>query len=136
MKVSFKGTKVRVALILMIIGVLYLSIELFYPRDFMVSGSTVESTNSCSLEKSEENNLYYISVTQHQNGNKETITKLECTKKQYDIIDTKDQYDGMNDPKIYYTFYRVNFFNRRTGKILELDNKPLLHGIGASYIVD
>jgi hypothetical protein len=99
-------------LLLIVAGVIYL----IYPRAVGVSGSIDGNATPWRLERVEKDNYYYISVIDQR---KDKEVKLKCTKEQYDLL--------INE-KEYHIFYRVNFFNRRTGKILELDDKPIYHG--------
>jgi hypothetical protein len=101
-------------LLLMVTGILYLSIEIFYPRDFSISGSAYGTNIFYRLEKSKEENHYYISVIEQQNATK--VIKLECIKEQYDFL---------LGEKECHIFYRINFFNRNKGKILKIDDKPI-----------
>lgn len=79
------GIKIKITLYLLIsliiIGMLYLSIEFFFPRDFGFSGSIDGNTVALKLEKSKQLNQYYISLHEQEKGNVEI--KLECTKEQY-----------------------------------------------------
>ena len=101
-------------LILMVTAIFYLSIEIFHPRDFSISGSANGTNIFYRLEKSKEENHYYISVIEQQNATK--VIKLECAKEQYDFL---------LGEKECHIFYRINFFNRSKGKILKIDDKPI-----------
>jgi len=112
--------KLKTILILVLIGVglLYLSVETLFPRDFGAEGPVNGNASSFRLEKSVQDNHYYIFFLEQQNGNKKI--KLECTKEQYDFLNSKQQE--------YHLTYKKNFFNRSTGKITKLDNKPIYNG--------
>jgi hypothetical protein len=111
--IGIKGKRVLfLSLIVMVAGIIYL----IYPRNVGVSGSIDGKASPWRLEKLEKDNHYYISVIDQRN---DKGVKLECTKEQYDVL---------TNEKEYHIFYKVNFFNRKTGKILELDDKPIYHG--------
>jgi hypothetical protein len=105
------GIKGKIAIVLMLLVLVFSIFFLTNPRDNGVSG------NIGKLQKSEKDNHYYISFLGQQDD--KTI-KLECTKKQYDFIGSK--------AVEYHIFYRLNFFNKKAGKILEVDDKPIIHG--------
>jgi hypothetical protein len=117
-KVNIRGNKTKIILILILveIGILYLSMEFLYPRDFQAKG---DIGGTISIAKLEKDNHYYISFDK---------IKLECTKEQSDFLSNKTE---------CYIYYRLNFFNRKTGKILKLDDKPIYYGNiqGASNII-
>lgn len=100
-----------VVLILFVIGILYLAMELFYPREVDISGTFGAKNDEFRLEKSEKNNRYYVNFLKN---NKKI--EMECSKTQYDLLSKDVQ---------YYIVYRENFFNRNKGKILTLDNNPI-----------
>lgn len=93
-------------LLIFILSILFL----INPRDMNETGTIGGSSDYLKLEKSEKANHYYISFLRQQ-GDK--ITKLECTKKQYDFISDKEV--------AYHIFYRLDFLNKKAGKILEVD---------------
>lgn len=109
-------TKIALILTLIIIStsILYLTIELFNPRDFSISGSAYGTNIFYRLEKSQKEDHYYISIIELQNPNK--VIKLECTKVQYDFLIGE---------KECHIFYRVTLFNSGIGKILKIDDKPI-----------
>lgn len=104
------------SLILFLLGVIYLSIELIFPREFEISGTLYSKDESLNLEKSERNSQYYISF----NDTSKKKIEIECNKQQYDFI--------VNDRE-YYIIYRLNFFNRKKAKIIMLDDKPIYNDI-------
>lgn len=95
----------------MVIGIIYLSVEFFFPREGYVTVSLAEQSEAQKLEKIQRGDQYFISFT---DSNKKV--EVKCTKKQYEHIE-KD--------RIYYILYRVNFFRRSKGTILELSDNPL-----------
>ena len=114
-------SKIALTLLLILIGVgiLYLTVDFLFPRDFGAEGTINKNASSYRLEKSVQDNHYYISFLEQQNGNKKI--KVECTKEQYDFLNDEKQ--------DYHLTYKKNFFNRSTGKITKLDNKPIYDGI-------
>lgn len=107
-----KKILIFIILILFILGVIYLTIELFFPRDLEISGTLNPKEDVLKLEKLEKNGLYYISF----NSQTKKKINIECSKQQYDFV--------VND-KEYYILYRLNFFNRKKAKILMIDDKPM-----------
>lgn len=96
-------------LILFIIGIAYLAIEFLFPREAAISGIYGAKEDDFKVETLQKNNQYYISLYSEPNKKIE----IKCTKKQYDFFIIGRQYNIV---------YRVNFFNRNKGKILELSN--------------
>jgi len=108
------GTKVKVVIVLMLLLFAFSIYFVTHSADYQISGSIDGNTTQYRLEKSQKDNHYYISYIQYD---KKEI-KLECTKEQYNfVISGKD----------YYMICKLNLFNRTTGKIFELDDKPLLY---------
>ena len=110
-KVNVKGDKakalVSLILILVIAGIFYLSMEFLYPRDFQ---NKVSIGGNISISELGKDNNYYISYDK---------IKLKCTKEQYDFLVNGNE---------SYIYYRLNFFYRNIGKILEVDDKPIYYG--------
>ena len=111
-------TKGKIAIVIMLALFIFSIFFLSNPRDNGISGNIAGNTDSRQLEKSVQGDHYYISFIRYQ-GDKKAI-KLECTKKQYDYMSGND--------KEYHIFFRLNFFNKYKGKILEVDDKPIMHG--------
>jgi hypothetical protein len=112
------GIKVKMVIAIMLL-IFVLSILFLInpnPRDLHTSGTIGGSSDYLKLEKSEEDNHYYISFSKQQKDDK--ITKLECTKKQYDFISDKEV--------AYHIFYRLDFLSKTEGKILEVDIESYL----------
>lgn len=103
--------------ILICVALIYTVIESFVPRTFSFQGAINDKNINSSIQKTKENDKYYISFCQNENLDK-TI-KIECTKQQYDFIVNGKQ---------YHILCKRNFFNRKSGKILQLDDKPIYNG--------
>ena len=111
------GIKGKIAIVIMIFLMVFSIFYLTKPRDKGITCSLGGNTDSVKLEKSEKDNNYYLSFLRQED---KKTTKIECTKKQYDFI--------INKEVNYHIFYRLNFFDRKSGKILELDDKPIIYG--------
>lgn len=106
----------QILLTMIIVGMVYLLVEQFFPRDYGIAVSIDGTNDSFMLKKLEKNSRYYISFKQLRSNKK---IEIECTKEQYDFI---------TNEKEYHIIYRKNFFNRSTGKIIKLDDKPIWDG--------
>ena len=104
------GIKGKIAIVIALLLFAFSIFFLINPRYTSVYGNISGSGDYQKLEKSKEANHYYISFLLQQ-GDK--MTKLECTKKQYDFISDKQA--------IYHIFYRLDFFNKKVGEILDVD---------------
>lgn len=113
------GTKSKIAIVIILSLFAFSIFFLTNPRDNGVVGTIVSgNADSQKLVKSEKANHYYISFLRYNDDNK--MVKLQCTKKEYDFIN--------DEKKQYHILYRLNFFNKRAGKILMLDDKPIMNG--------
>lgn len=112
------GIKGKIAILITLLLFVFSIFFLTAPKDMGVSGSISKNTEYRYLEKSEEDNHYYISFIMYQSDKKPI--KLKCTKEQY-------EYMSDNEAE-YHIFFSLNLFNKKTGKILELDDKPIYHG--------
>lgn len=101
-----------------ILGLIYLETEILFPRDYGATVSIEGTQGHGKLIKEQQNDKYYISFTEHDNGESSPI-KLECTKEQYDFIKSGRE---------YHVLYKKNYFNRKSGKVLMLDDKPIYNG--------
>ena len=114
------GVKGKVA-ITIILSLFVFSISyLRCPIDAGIVGNIDGRTDSLKLIKSIKHNNYYVSFLKYTDDSK--VTKLKCTKKQYDFMTKKVEE--------YYIFYSTSVFNYKTGKIVELDDKPIYFGNG------
>ncbi len=105
--------------LIFILGIIYLETEILFPRDWYSATVSIEGTQGHGkLIKEQQNDKYYISFTEYDNGEPRPI-KLECTKEQYDFI---------KSGKEYHVLYKKNYFNRKSGKVLMLDDKPIYNG--------
>ncbi|MTK10700.1 MAG: hypothetical protein F8N39_00840 [Clostridiaceae bacterium] len=118
MIVKVKSKLLIIIFSLIIIGMIYSVTEVLFPRDYPATISIEGSPRSQKLIKEQQNNHYYISFLEYDNGNSSTI-KVECTKEQYDFIQSG---------KEYHMIYVKNYFNRKTGKVKILDDKPIIYG--------
>ena len=96
------GIKVKMVIILMLALMAFSIFFLTHPTDYHATGVLNET-----VSKLEKDNHYYFSFKQYDNKQ----IKIECTKEQYNSLVSGNEYD---------IFYRLNFFNRKEGKILEL----------------
>ena len=101
------GTKVKIVIILMLALMAFSIFFLTNPTDNHVTGILNEN-----VSKLEKDNHYYFSLKQYDNKQ----IKLECTKEQYNSLVSRNEYD---------IFYRLNFFNRKEGKILRINCIPI-----------
>lgn len=104
--------------LMIVIGLIYSVTEVLFPRDSWITISIEGSPSSRKLIKEQQNNHYYISFLEYDNENSNTI-KVECTKEHYDFIQSG---------KEYHMIYTKNYFNRKTGKVKILSDKPIRSG--------
>lgn len=118
MIVKVKSKLLIIIFSLIIIGLIYSVTEVLFPRDSWTTVSIEGSPSSRKLIKEQQDNHYYISFLEYDNENSNTI-KVECTKEQYDFIQSGNE---------YRMIYTKNYFNRRTGKVKILSDKPIIYG--------
>lgn len=94
------GIKVKIVIFLMLSLFAFSIFFVTNPTDNRITGVLNET-----VSKLEKDNHYYFSLKQYGN------IKIECTKEQYNSLVSRNSYD---------LFYRLNFFNRKKGKVLEL----------------
>lgn len=117
---KFRSKPVIIILLLAIaVGLIYSLTEVLYPRDYPAKISLEGISGSQRLVKGRKDNHYYISFTEYNSNGKPDVIKVECT---------KDQYNFIESGKIYHMIYVKNYFNRKTGKIKVLDDKPIYNG--------
>lgn len=104
--------------LIFILGLVYLETEALFPRDRRAIVSIEGTEGHERLIKEEQNGNYYISFIEHDTGEPSPI-RLECTKEQYDFI---------KSGRKYHVLYKKNYFNRKSGKVLMLDDKPIYNG--------
>lgn len=119
MNMKIKSKILLIFCLLIIIGMVYSLTEVLFPRDRPAKISAEGSARSQKFTKEQQNNHYYIIFLEYDNGEASTI-KVECNKEQYDFI---------QGGKEYHMIYRKNYFNRKTGKVKILDDKPIKYGI-------
>jgi hypothetical protein len=109
------GVKAKVAITIMLLMFVFSISYLTCPIDALILGNIAGRDNSIKLIKSSKYNNYYVSFLAYKDDTK--VTKLKCTKKQYDFI--------IKNEEEYYIFYSTSLFNHKAGRIVELDDEPI-----------
>ena len=93
--VKVKSKLLIITFSLIIIGLIYSATEIEFPRDHFARISMEGSSCIEKLVKEEQNNHHYIIFREYYyNGNLNTV-KVECTKEQYDFIQSGKEYHLM-----------------------------------------